>query len=645
MPHRLPRTCTDHRPLAARRLRRARGWAGLAWLLAIAALLMPVAAAAAESDFPVPRPGSEPEDVAQAATLPAAEQPLPVPATGPVPVRILPQAFAPERVIQRFRLGPKVTEFMVVLHAPSLEGVRLRTPAGQLISADNIWRVGRWQTGQQLSVISLDWSAAGEWMVLAPAQVPVDVIVDPMLVPVTTPDTAEVGRPTVLRWQVQAAGRALDLGSVAELVVASARVVDERGGITDLAYTFEANGVVSLTVPAQAAGVVTVETDIWLSTFGQHVMHRLAVVPEPSVQVLGRRAAPMLIVRVPDAGLDTKATRAVLDVRSSEGARQVIVGRRELDGSFRLQLPAGALGDDPARARVVLGVDGMTRGRQPWHAPSRIVSLGAQGIAATQVVATGSDAGTDEDGKSAGRTATGVGDGHGEASPAAGNAGHGGADASAAHGALDGLLARLLHPATHGPEPWQYGALAAANLVLVVLLWLRHRRRARAAMAAAAAATTSGAATAAAPARPLGRATASGRPAGDIGAGMGVTPEPAGAGPSVRNAAAAGMAMTAAPASRGGPDEAVYDDRTSSLGMGVGGMGGGGMGEGDADNDTAAAPADVENLLEGLDIESLDDLANLAESQAEARTRPRSADTGRDPGADPDADPDVDAAA
>ena len=587
------------------------------------------------ADFPVPSPGAEPADVVPLVPLPAAPLPLPVPATGPVPVRFLPRAIAPELVIQRFRLGPKVTEFMVVLHASDLEGVRLRTPAGQIISADNIWRVGRWQAGQQLSVISLDWSAAGEWQVLAPRQVAVDVIVDPMLVPVSTPDTVGAGQPALLRWQVQAAGRALDLSSLAELVVAAARVVDERGAITDLAYSFDPNGIVSLTVPAQAAGVLTVQTDIWLATFGQHVIHRLAIVPEPTVQVLGRRAAPLLIVRVPDAGLDTRSTRVVLDIRASDGARQVVVGRRAADGGFRLQVPAGALGERPELARVVLGIDGLTRGRQPWHAPSRIVTLGTQGLAATRVLV---DAPAASGKRAAGHAAAGAESGAGavqggdSAAAAHAMAGSAHADGSGSD-AVGHWTALLLHPSRHGPQTWHYAALATANLVLLVLFWLRHRQKRRGSEPPATSATATAAAVAAAAIDTGDAAGHSMRRAADgtSGSAPGVSAAVPG------GAAAAGAGEVAGMA---------YDDRMPAA---VGAAGARHTNAHDAAGPDDESPATSrEEPFESLDLDALDSLAALAETRSEARSMGGNAPPDDDEGdVPPDAarDDDVEAAA
>ncbi len=392
------------------------------------------------------------------------------PAGPPIPVRLVAEPIGTSTIVQRFRLAPKVTEFMVVVYGPSLEGVQLRTPAGQLVTADNIWRVGRWQTGSRVSVISLDWSSAGEWMVLAPAPVPVSVVVDPLLVPVQTPASAEPGQPTLLRWQLQAGGRALDLMRLAEIVVVSARVIEETGSATPLAYALEANGVVSVTVPPRGPGIYNVETDIWLATSGQHVLHRLSVAPPVQLQITGRHAAPTVVVRVQDGGLKREATRAALLVTSSEGAAQTILGMRQIDGSFRIEVPTKAMGSAPGRAKLLLSIDGLTRTGQPWRTLPRLLARGASGSSAFATAVSRQQAGA------AGQVAGGE---HPPAARASNHATPGSDHAAQAAPSVDaGVAAFLLaSPDADAPELWHYAGLGLANLVLVGLIWRRHKQR------------------------------------------------------------------------------------------------------------------------------------------------------------------------
>ncbi len=388
----------------------------------------------------------------------------------PIPVRLVAEPIGASTVVQRFRLAPKVTEFMVVVYGPSLAGVQLRTPAGQLVTADNIWRVGRWQTGSSVSVISLDWSSAGEWMVLAPAPVPVSVVVDPMLVPLQTPESVEPGQPTVLRWQLQAGGRALDLTRLAEIVVVSARVVDEAGTATPLAYALEPNGVVRVTVPPHGPGIYNVETDIWLATTGQHVLHRLAVAPPVKLQIMGRHAAPTVVVRVQDTGLQREATRAALRVTSSEGAARTILGKRQVDGSFRIEVPAKSMGSAPGRAKLVLSIDGLSKAGQPWRTPPRLLERGVSGGTAFGARANLPQAGAAVHGAQ-GKDPVAVR----ASNHAAPDGDHAGQEAASLDEGLAVFL--LASPAANAPDIWHYAGLGLANLVLVGLIWRRHKLR------------------------------------------------------------------------------------------------------------------------------------------------------------------------
>ena len=408
-----------------------------------------------------------------------------VPAGPPIPVRLVAEPIGASTVVQRFRLAPKVTEFMVIIYGSSLEGVQLRTPAGQLVTADNIWRVGRWQTGSSVSVISLDWSSAGEWMLLAPAPVSATVVIDPMLVPLQTPETAELGQPTVLRWQLQAGGRALDLTRLAEIVVVAARVVDEAGARTPLAYALEANGIVSVTVPPHGPGIYNVETDIWLATTGQHVLHRLSVAPPVKLQMLGRRAAPTLVVRVQDAGLKREATRAALRVTSSEGAAQTILGLRQIDGSFRIEVPPKAMGSSPGRATLVLSVDGLTKAGQPWQTSPRLLERGVSG---SPLLGTGVDL------PQAVATQGGAQRKHAAGAHDSNDAHKAGEHQAPEARGLDESVAALLlaGPGANAPGIWHYGGLGLANLLLVGLIWRRHAQRARLRATQAAATASAG---------------------------------------------------------------------------------------------------------------------------------------------------------
>ena len=428
----------------------------------------PAAHAPAQSAAKAPGASHGKRGTASHASAPTADEPQADVAGPPTPVRLVPESIGASVVVQRFTLAPKVTEFLVVVYGPSLEGVQLRTPAGQLVTADNIWRVGRWQTGSSVSVISLDWSSAGQWMVLAPAPVPVAVIVDPMLVPLQTPELAQLGQPTTLRWQMQAGGRALDLTGLAEIVVVSARVVDEAGTSTPLAYSLEANGVVAISVPPHGPGIYNVETDIWLATFGQHVLHRLSVAPAVKVQMLGRRAAPTIVVRVQDGGLKREATRVALSVTRSDGATQTILGMRQTDGSFRLQVPAKAMGSLPARAQLVLSVDGLSKAGQPWQTPPRQLERSVMNVAQPAAGARPLPDGQEHPAQG-GAAHAGTGE-HASTRGSERNAD----DAQDAAG-TNSVFSTLLTAGPHAPGMWHYSGLALANLILVGLIWRRHK--------------------------------------------------------------------------------------------------------------------------------------------------------------------------
>ena len=56
--------------------------------------------------------------------------------------------------------------FVVVRH-PRARAVQLRTPAGQVLTTENIWRVGHWYADDQVDVVTIDAPATGVWQVLA----------------------------------------------------------------------------------------------------------------------------------------------------------------------------------------------------------------------------------------------------------------------------------------------------------------------------------------------------------------------------------------------------------------------------------------------------------------------------------------------
>lgn len=266
---------------------------------------------------------------------------------------------------------------LVLLRHPQSLAVALRTPAGQLLTTNNIWRVGRWYADDAVDVICVDAPSAGDWQVVGVAAGSGTLFIaqDLALVPVNAPQYVANDRVTVVRWRLQAQGQAVDSTPLAPWLVARAHLSSESGGVQDVSVRRAADGMLEVAVPPLPAAAYTLELEAWVKPLGLRAKHTFTSAPAPAIRYEQRGADTVLWVTSNASGLESASMALVATVQGPDQRTRYLSGTRLANGSFRLLIAGGDWRGIPGDLRVGLELQGRTLAGKPWHAPTRVLTF------------------------------------------------------------------------------------------------------------------------------------------------------------------------------------------------------------------------------------------------------------------------------
>ena len=276
-----------------------------------------------------------------------------------------------------FTVAAGTGSLFVLLRHRTGQGVELHTPAGQSLTTENIWRVGRWFADEGVDAISVDAPAAGNWRVVGGTAGDATLFVarDVKLRAVDAPQFIADDRPSTLRWQLQAQGKAIDPGPIADLLVARARLHGDTGADQDLPVRLIADSVLEVAVPRLPAGGYRVELEAWVKTLGLHARHVLFATEVPTIRFERRGANTLLWVATATAGLAPETLGLVVTVRGPDRRQRFLMGTRLADDSFHVFISGTEWRGMSGPVTVDLELQARTVEGRAWRAPKQTITL------------------------------------------------------------------------------------------------------------------------------------------------------------------------------------------------------------------------------------------------------------------------------